>query len=218
MNLSRLLLNPMNRDVRRAIADAQVLHGLVMKGFPTVEGNRHGGSILHRCELDRRSGQIVLYVQSGASPSWNTLPAGVLLDLGEELQNPAVRSLDPLEKAVRQGAVFRFRLRANVTRKIPAGAERPNGTRVPIREADKQLEWLQRKAATAGFRIQEPAAVWTRPEARAWGTRKGARLTFEAVTFDGLLEVVEPAALLKALASGIGPAKAYGCGLLSLAP
>ncbi|MFF5407829.1 type I-E CRISPR-associated protein Cas6/Cse3/CasE [Streptomyces misionensis] len=38
------------------------------------------------------------------------------------------------------------------------------------------------------------------------------------VTFDGHLEVTDPQALRRALTQGIGKAKAYGCGLLTLAP
>lgn len=38
------------------------------------------------------------------------------------------------------------------------------------------------------------------------------------VTFDGRLEVTDPAALRRTLTQGIGKAKAYGCGLITLAP
>nr|WP_246421854.1 type I-E CRISPR-associated protein Cas6/Cse3/CasE [Nocardiopsis mwathae] len=38
------------------------------------------------------------------------------------------------------------------------------------------------------------------------------------VSYDGRLIVTDPAAFTAALKEGIGRAKAYGCGLLSLAP
>ena len=44
------------------------------------------------------------------------------------------------------------------------------------------------------------------------------QVTLATVAFDGVLEVSDPGALREALASGIGPAKGYGCGLLTLAP
>lgn len=48
--------------------------------------------------------------------------------------------------------------------------------------------------------------------------RGGAPVTLTRVTYNGILQVTDPAALRRALTGGIGPAKAYGCGLLTLAP
>ncbi|MDQ0994744.1 type I-E CRISPR-associated protein Cas6/Cse3/CasE [Streptomyces sp. V3I7] len=50
------------------------------------------------------------------------------------------------------------------------------------------------------------------------GKRRGKPVTVVTVTFDGRLEVTDPTALRRALTQGIGRARAYGCGLLTLAP
>ena len=42
-------------------------------------------------------------------------------------------------------------------------------------------------------------------------------ITIVRVTYEGMLEVTGPDALRHALTSGIGHARAYGCGLLTLA-
>lgn len=47
---------------------------------------------------------------------------------------------------------------------------------------------------------------------------RGSRVTFHSVTFEGLLRVTDPAVFTERLLGGIGPSKAYGCGLLTLAP
>lgn len=47
--------------------------------------------------------------------------------------------------------------------------------------------------------------------------RKGS-VTLVTVTFDGRLEVTDPELLRRTLRQGLGRAKAYGCGLLTLAP
>lgn len=47
---------------------------------------------------------------------------------------------------------------------------------------------------------------------------KGPRVTFQSVTFEGRLRVTDPATFVTRLLEGIGPSKAYGCGLLTLAP
>ena len=43
-------------------------------------------------------------------------------------------------------------------------------------------------------------------------------VTFRQATFDGVLRVDDPTLLRDSLVSGIGRAKGYGCGLLTLAP
>ncbi|MCT7353120.1 type I-E CRISPR-associated protein Cas6/Cse3/CasE [Streptomyces sp. 15-116A] len=43
-------------------------------------------------------------------------------------------------------------------------------------------------------------------------------VTVVTVTFEGRLEVTDPAALRRTLTQGVGRARAYGCGLLTLAP
>ncbi|MEV7682334.1 type I-E CRISPR-associated protein Cas6/Cse3/CasE [Streptomyces sp. NPDC088341] len=47
---------------------------------------------------------------------------------------------------------------------------------------------------------------------------KGHRVTFHSATFEGRLRVTDPTAFTARLLEGIGPSKAYGCGLLTLAP
>jgi CRISPR system Cascade subunit CasE len=47
---------------------------------------------------------------------------------------------------------------------------------------------------------------------------KGPRVTFHSATFEGRLRVTDPVAFTARLLDGIGPSKAYGCGLLTLAP
>ncbi|AQU70081.1 type I-E CRISPR-associated protein Cas6/Cse3/CasE [Streptomyces niveus] len=46
----------------------------------------------------------------------------------------------------------------------------------------------------------------------------GATVTFRSATFEGRLRVTDPQAFTTCLLQGIGPSKAHGCGLLTLAP
>nr|WSS73736.1 type I-E CRISPR-associated protein Cas6/Cse3/CasE [Streptomyces sp. NBC_01175] len=57
-------------------------------------------------------------------------------------------------------------------------------------------------------------------KSRGPGTKaaRKAPVSLVTVTFDGRLEVTDPELLRRALRQGIGKAKAYGCGLLTLAP
>ena len=50
------------------------------------------------------------------------------------------------------------------------------------------------------------------------GYKGGSPITVASVLFDGILEVVDATLFRQALQTGIGRAKSYGQGLLSLAP
>jgi CRISPR system Cascade subunit CasE len=52
---------------------------------------------------------------------------------------------------------------------------------------------------------------------RDTGNANGHRITVWPVLFDGILTVEDPGLLRQAIVAGIGPARAYGNGLLSLA-
>jgi CRISPR system Cascade subunit CasE len=83
---------------------------------------------------------------------------------------------------------------------------------VGIYAEDKQVEWLQRKAEMSGFRILQV-------QVRNDGKLKDERNSLELLTvqFDGLLQVIDSDRLAKAVTNGIGSAKGFGFGLLSLA-
>lgn len=225
MYLARAFLNPASRAVRADLADVMSLHRTLMHSFPDDSGpsarKQHG--ILYRVDEDPRRGRVVLLVQSATQPDFTHLPAGYVLDLSDDLDtvagvpdNPAVRAVDEERGRIRVGDRFAFRLRANTTKKIltksgPDG-ERRNGKRVPVRGDDARLAWLTRRALKGGF-ATESVRVTELP-ARSGGGRRG--LTFAGAIFEGHLRVTDADAFRAVLAEGIGPAKAFGFGLLSI--
>lgn len=238
MYLSRLLLNPRNRAVWRDLADCQAMHRTVMSGFVAAQlpsDVRAALEVLHRVEVNRHTGSIVLLVQSMERPDWSGL-GGYLLDtLGEE--NPACKRIDRLYESITSGTLLAFRLRANPTKKIDTKSgqdgERRNGRRVELTCEKDQIEWLRRKGERGGFHLlavrtappvlEEPTVpnVLAMPAQKVVGDRrkeKGNRITFGAVLFEGDLVVEDAEAFRRTLETGIGPGKAYGFGLLSVAP
>jgi CRISPR system Cascade subunit CasE len=234
MFLSRLILNSRSRAARRDLGDCHDLHRTIMSAFPQAQSNDAGAraqfDVLFRIDIDRRTGKVVLLVQSSLQPDWSKLPPDYLLDAHGETDNPACKSIDETYGALQMGTRLRFRLRANPTRKIetksaPDGRKR-NGKRVELYKEEDQIAWLQRKAENAGFRLLgvriNPDALNLRaaPENKASGQRnhKGQKqgLTFGSVLFEGELAITDMEKFQAALASGIGPGKAYGFGLLSI--
>jgi CRISPR system Cascade subunit CasE len=91
-----------------------------------------------------------------------------------------------------------------------AGGERlENELTEAIGAADCQ--WLTNRADKHGFllkRLQTTGYRWNAlPE-------KGRNAGFSSLDYEGLLTVTNPELFVQALKSGIGPAKAFGCGLM----
>ena len=134
-------------------------------------------------------------------------------------ENPAVRSLEAQRAALRPGGRFAFRLRANTTKKVDTmtGSDgvRRHGRRVPVRGDEERLRWFARHAEAAGFVVEGRDIRIT--EIAASGGRGGKSVTVGGALFEGILVVDNVDRFVRALESGIGPAKAYGFGLLSIA-
>ena len=216
MYLSQLILNPRSRQAQRALNNPYQVHQLVMRGFPD-DFKREKAQVLHR--LETRDGAVVLIVQSVIEPDWSAIDPAYLVPTGpyDLLPNPAVKAVNlPL----RAGQILSFRLRANpsVKKRRPQGQEKSrHSNRVPLVREEKQLEWLQKRAAVGGFRLLR-AVVTQSQRQKAWKKGEKDPITLYTVQFDGHLRVEQPDKLLQAVQTGIGPAKAFGCGLLSLAP
>jgi CRISPR system Cascade subunit CasE len=183
------------------------------------------GRVLFRADADPagRAPPVVL-VQSGGRPDWSGLPDGYALTAPE---------CKPFAPDFRAGQRLRFRLRANPTKraaaKNPAAGPGLAGKRVGLLAEADQVRWLLRRAEAGGFRIPgrwEAAGgrewpnfrVAAAPEGRPRNDKPGHLGWFLAVRFEGVLEVTDPARFRDALAAGVGSAKGYGFGLLSVAP
>lgn len=247
MYLSRLILNPKSFQVRRDLSDCHNMHRTVLKGFPDMgnpgeDARKHYG-VLHRVDIHPRNGEIMLLVQSSVKPDWSQLPINYLsTKLG--IENPASKCVDEQYAGIRTSEILRFRLRANPTKKIgtsrkvdlAAGKPKCNGRRVIVGDEKEQIEWLIRKGTLCGFEIlssrllNEVPDVQTREDGKTTskanlkGTQSASdaqsknKLSFASVTYEGYLKVIDRDKFLTSIKSGIGSGKAYGFGLLSIAP
>jgi CRISPR system Cascade subunit CasE len=116
---------------------------------------------------------------------------------------------------------FHFSLLANPTKKLvvrdEAGRRKKNGKRIPLTKLEDLLAWMERKAAQGGFSV-DLANLRTIPRGRAYFFKPGTRGTHRGVEFQGTLTITDPAQFQKTFQQGIGSAKAFGFGLLALAP
>jgi len=199
MYLSRLILNPRSRQVSAELANLYELHRTLMQAFP--DGKDGPGPVLFRLEPDRRDKPPLLLVQSEAEPDWRhhrELSAYLL----EEPRSKEV------EIEVPPGKDLRFRLLANPT-------VCRDGKRQGLLDEEDQVEWLGRKGQRGGFSVD---SVLPHAQRFVRSKKNGRTLTFYSVLFDGALTVENPEAFRETLLSGIGRGKAFGLGLLSVAP
>lgn len=118
---------------------------------------------------------------------------------------------------------YAFQLCANPTKKIrkelPDGSRTKNGRRVPLRTCEELVAWIQRKGDQGGFTVDE-STLRTFSRGREYFEKKktGQSGLHSAVEFAGVLTVTDPAEFHKSFTVGIGSAKAFGFGLLVIAP
>ncbi len=228
MYLSQMILNPRDRRVRRDLADPSEMHRTLLQLFvpeaePTAFRARHG--VLFRIEPRTAGEGPVVLMQSITEPDWSRLAVREAYFLQAGKKNPATKSVDAQYDSLAEGQALQFRLRANPTKKIDtktrADGTKSNGKRVPLREPEALAAWLWRKGEQGGFApAGDPrTSVRANPEEDVIARRKGNRsvMTFGAVLYEGRLRITDANAFRAMLQAGVGPGKAFGFGLLSVA-
>ncbi|MEV0356894.1 type I-E CRISPR-associated protein Cas6/Cse3/CasE [Nocardia sp. NPDC050697] len=217
MFLSRVPLNGARVGARKILESPQVAHAAVLAAFPPQPAS-DAGRLLWR--IDHRDHQVDLYVVSPAEPDFTHIV--------EQAGWPTTtawttRKYTPLLDRLAVDQRWNFRLTANPVRAAlersvgtPPGRGKPTGLTL----AD-QVQWLQKRAESNGFVIGGGSGA---PDVVVSGRdtlrfrRRATTVTVSIATYEGTLAVTDTDRLRHALTHGIGRAKAYGCGLLTLAP
>lgn len=233
MYLTRFRVNTARPGARRLLTSPQVMHAAVMSSFPQAPpAAGPAPRVLWR--LDRNAtAEALLYVVSPHRPDLTHLVEQAGWPAAAASGTPGWQTyaytpfLDRLEK----GAVWNFRLTAN-----PVHHARTRDCQPTKRTAHltprHQLRWLLDRQDTAGFRVlvkpedkrrtehDDEHQIVVREQRSLDFAKRGTpgRVTVTIVTYDGRLEVSDPGSLRRALTCGLGKAKAYGCGLMTLAP
>lgn len=231
--LSRIWLNPLRTGAQRLLRSPQRMHAAVLGG---LSGQPVTERVLWR--LETHAGyRLELLVLTRSVPSWEHLIEEAGWPSSTDPQ-ALVRDYKPLLDRIGRGREFAFRLRANpvqATRQpvqpSPGQAKRlaeprPRGVRVPHRTAEHQLGWLTSRVERWGFQL--PEAETGEPDVLLVGRerlsfrrgrdRAGSHVVLSTATFQGRLRVVDPDLARRSLLEGVGPARAYGCGLITLSP
>lgn len=227
MYLTRFRINTARTGARRMLSSPQMLHAAVMLSFaesPSPEDD--GARVLWRIDRDSRA-ETHLCIVSPARPD--------LTHLVEQAGWPTTggwRTYDYAPFLARLGAGDRwaFRLTANPVHTARRTDQEP--TKLTAHVGPKnQTNWLLGRQEAAGFRVvekpveqqiiaeQDVHELVVHDRRQLAFTKRGGPKPVSLVTvvYDGKMEVTDPDALRRTLTRGLGRAKAYGCGLLTLA-
>lgn len=200
--VSMLVLDPRCRQVQAELRDPYQMHRTLSKAFGDDKCVYKDARCLFRVDESDDGRRLYALVQSKVQPDWERwhVPRDYLAE------EPRVKEFEPLISA---GQRLGFRLRANPTVKR-------DGKRIGICDETERLAWLNRKAERSGFKVLS-TVVSSDGKLKGSGS-DGQTTTFIAAVFNGALEVVDSSLFLDALEKGVGSAKGFGFGLLSVAP
>lgn len=180
----------------RALDNPQELHKAVMALFGYIGGEspRSSGGIIFRVEPATPGRPGALLVRSSERPT-TTLDG---LVVREEREAPAA------------GTPVAFRLAANAVRRQKSGGVAPvPRDDSPVEGFDGMTEWTSRKLAGAIHQIE-----LINHDRNVLGARSGRPVQTDLIDGFGIVEDTDQLATV--LSAGVGRAKNYGCGLLTV--
>ncbi len=188
---------------RAAARDPYQWHRALWKLFPGRD--EAARDFLFRVEEGAARGPTRVLLQSAVRP--------------ESAERVRVLACREYALALSPGRGLRFRLLANPVRTIKDADGRLNhrgeikSCRVPLIREEEQLAWLARKLE-GGARLLASACSGLPP---LYFRKKDHPGKLATCLFDGVLEVTDAERFGELIRCGVGPGKAFGCGMLSLA-
>jgi len=211
MYFSRVEINPRLRACKLALNSPQRLHAIIASSFPSSTGEVATSRCLWR--VDELNHSLFVLVVSPNKPDFSHLIEQIGWASSGQDWNTAL--YDPFLALLKPGQQWQFRLRANPTcSKADTENPRARGKVIPCLKIDEQKSWFEVRivkhgAALNGYELASRTVDQF--------LRNGKTVTLNVATFEGILTVSDADLLRQALTNGIGRAKAYGCGLLTLA-
>lgn len=246
--LSRIRINPLREKSRLLLASPHAMHGTVLYGIPDAPTDQRTLWRLDADDPRRpmlfvltttRPDWSHLIEQAGwpdADGEHATIrdyaPLLSQIAIGREFAfrltaNPVQNTSNPIKPTDTQ---------------LERAAEtKRRSFRIGHRTADQQLAWFLSRTQRWGFEVPpahtDPPAIGLEPDdGQKPPTPREVRITARArrsfrkknngakpvvlhtATFEGRLRITDTTTFIERLLNGIGPAKSYGCGLLTLAP
>ena len=199
MYLTQLSLNRLDRKTMRILADVYKLHQTILQGFSIYP---NCDRVLFRIEPEEHNTLVSILIQSILEPDWS------LMQETNRVVSVKTKKFSP---QLAPDDVLRFRLRANPT-------VCREGKRYGLIRDESLREWLTKKETKIGAKFIDIVSM---DEGYINGNKESGqarhRVNLKVARFEGVVRVINPETFIHTLKDGIGPAKAFGCGLLSIA-
>ncbi|WP_228785764.1 type I-E CRISPR-associated protein Cas6/Cse3/CasE [Nocardia cyriacigeorgica] len=213
-------INARRQGARVLLSSPQAMHAAVCAGFADARATSEG-RVLWRVDT-YAAHRVFLYVASPDKPDFTHIVEQAGWPTSETWDT---RSYDGLLDGLRAGQRWQFRLTANP---VHAGRHSKWDDTKPVGHVTvaQQEQWFLTRTDGWGFRVaprSAPNALDGELELRISdrGVRRfkrgDTRVTITTATYEGIIEITDPNALRRTLAHGVGRAKSYGCGLMTLA-
>jgi len=209
--LSRIEVNPRRRQTMLALSSPQIMHAALESSFPkTADGPKR-----NLWRVDKLNQSLYVLLQSRQKPDFTHIVEQFGWPAAD--QTWETKAYDAFLARLQDGQTWRFRLRANPVHSVKEKDAPGRGRVLGHITVEQQKQWLSGRATANGFNLDNSAGFDVVQRETKKFTRSGKTVTLSVAAFEGVLLIENAETFVQSLLSGIGRAKAYGCGLMTLA-
>lgn len=202
MYLTKIELDLRQRAARAALADCQQMHRFLNGLFDCP---REEAELLYRIQNQSNHCSVYLY---SACPIVQEKLLPFMHFAGQ-------RDLSDWLQGLTEGRGLSFDFLTMPSKKVGQESGKNSRRRV-LRTAEERLAWLDRKANQNGFEILNIHELESSSQFGRHEDARGGKMVLDAYHYRGILQIRNAEQFQKAMASGIGPGKAYGLGMILL--
>lgn len=217
MLLSRVLLNDGKRETMRALASPQVIHGALENSFHSDNSKLDESRKRLLWRIDYVGNKCYLLLLSEERPNLTLL----VRQFGYPDIHPQgeTREYTPFLEKLSNGQQWKFRLKANPVRNSARETDESGRGKVFAHvTAEQQMNWLLTRAEGCGLALKPDEFTVMNTDWKKFykGSRGQHQVVLRTATFEGILTITDVERFRLSLIGGIGRAKAYGCGLMTI--
>jgi CRISPR system Cascade subunit CasE len=211
MFISRVEINPHNRKAMKALASPQMIHAAVESSSPTKIDDNFQRNLWR---LDKLGNSLFLLVVSEDKPDFQHIIDQFGWPASD--QKWETKTYDSFLSNITNGQQWQFRLCANPVHSFKSKTDEAKRGKIYAHITnERRKKWLLDRAEKLGFYLKEEEFDIMEQDEKKF-RRENKMVTISQVIFEGILIVKDSMLFRQSMTNGVGRAKAYGCGLLTV--